>query len=308
MRFNTGLVIAGLVLAGSNAAMKAQTGEVHEMAMAMAPQSNTFRFIATQAGLEHQVVKNAPYSAESITETTRILADGTRIERQTTSRFCRDSDGRTRREHTLDMIGPWSSAGEAPATIIINDPVAGEMFILNPADNTARRISVVEHSEHGEHLPAIEEGAEHGGPHQIVLALKTKMKGGALLTGEHDFTAMARHAKSSHVEAAVEKESLGERTIEGVVTEGTRITKTIPAGQMGNDRPITIVTERWYSPELQAVVLSDTKDPMSGDVIYRLANIQRGDPSPSMFQLPPGYTISGEGSIHRKIIKRKEVK
>ena len=314
MRFNTGLVIAGLVLAGSNAAMKARTGEAHEMQMAMAPQSHTFRFIATEAGLEHQVVKNAPYSAERITETTRTLADGTRIDRETTSRFYRDSDGRTRREQTLDMIGPWSSASEAPTTIIINDPVAGETLILNPADKTARKMSVVEHvesfegSENTEHLHALEEGAEHEGPSQVVWAHKMKMKGGALLTREHDFTAVGERALSLHMEGATEEESLGERTIEGVVTEGTRIIKTIPAGQIGNDRPITVVSERWYSPELQAVVLSETKDPVSGDVTYRLINVQRGDPSPSLFQLPADYTVSGEAAIHRKINKRKEAK
>lgn len=86
-------------------------------------------------------------------------------------------------------------------------------------------------------------------------------------------------------------ESLGTKTIEGVEAEGTRSTLTIPAGQIGNDQPIEIVSERWYSPELQVVVLSKHTDPRMGEHVYRLTNISRSEPAKSLFDIPADYTV-----------------
>lgn len=86
-------------------------------------------------------------------------------------------------------------------------------------------------------------------------------------------------------------ESLGKQTIEGVECEGTRMTFTIPAGQFGNDRPIDVVSERWYSPELQVVVLSKHRDPRMGEHTYRLTNISRSEPAHALFEVPADYTI-----------------
>ena len=86
-------------------------------------------------------------------------------------------------------------------------------------------------------------------------------------------------------------ESLGRQSVEGVDAEGTRTTITIPAGHIGNERPIEIVSERWYSPELQTVVLSIRKDPMVGETTYRLTNINRSEPARSLFEVPTDYTL-----------------
>jgi hypothetical protein len=86
-------------------------------------------------------------------------------------------------------------------------------------------------------------------------------------------------------------ELLGKKTIEGVEAEGTRSTITIPAGQIGNDRPIVIVSERWYSKDLQAVVLSKHSDPRVGENVYRLTNIKRTEPAKSLFELPADYKV-----------------
>jgi hypothetical protein len=90
-------------------------------------------------------------------------------------------------------------------------------------------------------------------------------------------------------------ESLGRRTIEGVEAEGTRWTISIPTGQIGNDRPLEIYTERWESPELQTIVMSKHSDPRMGETIYRLANIDRSEPSRSMFEIPSDYKVSEGG-------------
>jgi hypothetical protein len=90
----------------------------------------------------------------------------------------------------------------------------------------------------------------------------------------------------------VVKESLGTQTIEGVTAEGTRITKTIPVGAIGNDKAIQIVTERWYSPDLQTVVLVKHSDPWMGESTVRLTNISRTEPAASLFAVPSNYAVN----------------
>jgi len=90
----------------------------------------------------------------------------------------------------------------------------------------------------------------------------------------------------------VAKESLGTQVIEGVNAEGTRITRTILAGTIGNDKAIQIVTERWYSPDLQTVVLVKHSDPWWGESTLRLTNITRTEPAAAMFALPSDYAVN----------------
>lgn len=87
-------------------------------------------------------------------------------------------------------------------------------------------------------------------------------------------------------------DSLGTKTIEGVSVEGTRITFEIPVGQIGNDKPIQVVTENWYSPELQLIVMSKHLDPLSGEHIFRLTNIKRAEPAASLFAVPAGFRVA----------------
>ncbi|MGB7203578.1 MAG: hypothetical protein WBD16_15125 [Pyrinomonadaceae bacterium] len=91
-------------------------------------------------------------------------------------------------------------------------------------------------------------------------------------------------------------EELGTRDFEGVPATGTRKITTIPAGAIGNERPIEIVYERWYSKELGMTVYSKNIDPRFGEQTYRLLNISRSEPDPSLFTVPQGYkTITTKG-------------
>ncbi len=101
-------------------------------------------------------------------------------------------------------------------------------------------------------------------------------------------------------------ENLGPSTIEGVQAEGTRTTVTIPAGQIGNERDINIVSERWYSPELQVVLLSKHSDPRMGESVYKLTNINRSEPLPSMFQVPPDYSVVDSPSFSFQTQSKKD--
>lgn len=204
-------------------------------------------FISSEMRFDDKVVKGAPYSAQAMLESTQTLADGTRITRKSTVSIYRDTEGRTRREQTMDAIGPFSVAGDAPRIVSINDPVAGSNYFLDVRNKTARKMP-----------------GRRGPP-------------------------MSHHQPPGSSESKTE--SLGKQTIEGVEAEGTRSTVTIPAGQIGNDRAIEIVSERWYSVELQAVVLSKHKDPRMGETVYRLTNINRSEPSRSLFEVPTDYKV-----------------
>jgi hypothetical protein len=81
----------------------------------------------------------------------------------------------------------------------------------------------------------------------------------------------------------------------GVTATGTRSTLTIPQGQIGNNRDIHVVNERWYSDDLQMLVKSVNSDPRFGENTYELTNISRDEPDASLFQIPPDYSVMEVG-------------
>jgi hypothetical protein len=88
---------------------------------------------------------------------------------------------------------------------------------------------------------------------------------------------------------------LEHKTIEGIAVEGRKTTTVIPAGQIGNEQPITITSEEWRSPELNLLVLTKHSDPRSGESSYRLVNIIRAEPDASLFMVPADYTVRDTG-------------
>jgi hypothetical protein len=87
------------------------------------------------------------------------------------------------------------------------------------------------------------------------------------------------------------EESLGTQKLEGLTAIGRRTRSVIPAGQVGNDRPIEITDEKWESVDLKVVLVSRHHDPRTGDIEYRLTKISRTEPPPDLFTVPPGYTF-----------------
>jgi hypothetical protein len=96
-------------------------------------------------------------------------------------------------------------------------------------------------------------------------------------------------------------DALGTRQITGIETIGRRVTMTIPAGQIGNDRPMQIVDERWESPELKLVIYARYSDPRTGIIEYRLTNVRRAEPPPELFVIPDGYTFGAATSSNNWI-------
>jgi hypothetical protein len=87
------------------------------------------------------------------------------------------------------------------------------------------------------------------------------------------------------------REALGTSEMEGFTVTGTRISITIPAGERGNDKPMTTTSERWFSPDLQMELLTKSESPETGQHTHKLVNIRTGDPDPALFQVPADYTV-----------------
>jgi hypothetical protein len=287
---------------------------------AFAPQGGTYTFIGTHAGMEGKVVKGVPFSAEGVTETEKTLADGTKIKKKTTSKVYRDSEGRTRREMTLGAVGPWVAEGEATTTVTINDPVAGRMYVMRKGGKEVKTIDVVD-PEVDVEIEELKQGKGKEAKREIKIIRKQMSKSTSSATWVHkehaepghhtvhvhDFTAGGKNVMLYGDKEGI-REDLGERNIEGVVAKGTRTTHTIPEGKIGNDRPITVTTEHWYSEELGMTVLKETADPLSGNVIYRLTNIIRAEPDASLFEMDEDVEMHEGHSIERRIrIERDEI-
>ncbi|MBZ5695658.1 MAG: DUF4412 domain-containing protein [Acidobacteriia bacterium] len=228
---------------------------------------DTIVFIGFEEGLGGKMVTGAPFSATYSTQTTQVLADGNKIERSNSGTFARDGQGRTRREMSLPAIGPWAASRQtAPHVVFINDAVAGTQYILETDRKIARKMQ----------RPP-----------------RRMRRGGALGYAPLPPSAsMPAPNKRNDVTTT----SLGSQTINGVLAEGTRTTRTIPAGAIGNANPIVITHERWYSPDLQTVMMTKRSDPRTGETVFQLTDIQRQEPDASLFQVPSDYTVKQGGN------------
>lgn len=268
------------------------------------PPGADFVFIASES-FGGKTVKGAPYSAESITESVQTLGDGNRIINKLTSTVYRDSEGRTRREQTLKGLGVLGASEEPLQMIFINDPVTGVTYSLDSRTRTAHKSGAFNFTFSDKPGAPGAEGQKF--EFRIAGPPATAGGGGMIMAPPHAGSAIGGVRMqlpeggvpaSSYVfrtkpgpNANEVKEQLGKQLIEGVEAEGTRTTVTIPAGEIGNERPIEIVNERWYSAELQLVVMSRYSDPRSGETTYKLTNINRSEPVKSLFEVPADYTV-----------------
>jgi len=210
-----------------------------------------------------KVVTGAPFSAVTVRETKQTLGDGNVIDRKVQSNVYRDSQGRTRRETTFNGFGPLAASGKARTMVMIHDPVAGTAYVLHDENKTAEQLAT--------HRGAGRQGANKGGNLQEKFAARIQQE---IANG------------------TLKKEDLGTQTINGVSTQGTRYTRIIPAGKIGNANAISIVTERWYSPDLQVNVKTVHSDPRMGETTTTLINIQRTEPAASLFAVPAEYSVT----------------
>ena len=268
------------VLAASSCAF-AQEGARVWIAQNAGPGPATVR-VGAFGKFSGATVQGAPYSATITNESVQTLADGNRIVQSSTGTIARDSQGRTRQDAMLPPIGNLAAA-KAPHLVFINDPVAQASYSLNLTDKTAEKMPTPP-------MPPLPPSPGAPGPGADVFYLQTA-----------DVPAVAGQMPAPPVigqrvfianeQGQANTEDLGSQTMEGVFVTGVRTTRTIPAGQIGNDKPITIVTEVWTSPDLKTIVYSKRNDPRMGEQTFRLTNITRSEPDGSLFTVPSDFKL-----------------
>jgi hypothetical protein len=253
-----------------------------------AQQKVTLELIAADT----EVVKGKPYSADTTTETTQTLADGNHIVHRTVSKFYRDSEGRTRREQTFGNVD-LEHPSPHEIKVFIDDPVNGTAFVLDPGSRSANEV-------HRPRRILDERNGEDEGTKIMFKSVKDGEIGEQNASGRMMLKLQDEHSGSPNTfvmqitndKREIAREDLGTRDIEGVNCSGTRQTITIPSGAIGNEKPISIVSETWFAPEIAAVVQSTTDDPRYGKTTYQLTNVQLNEPPRSMFEPPAGFKVN----------------
>jgi hypothetical protein len=217
--------------------------------------------ITSTSGSGPMGTAGAPYTA--ICKTTRVqrLANGTTITHTNTVKEARDSTGRTYRETRPEIA--QGAEGEAPNFVFVNvhDPVNRINITWNSNSKEATVIHMPE--------PGLMRRVESPTAQENV--------------------APAPMVRPEAIKPQIER--LGTKTINGVEATGTRTTRVIPAGREGNDQPLTVTRENWFSPELKLMVMSISDDPRNGTSTMELTDIERAEPDPALFQVPEGYAV-----------------
>lgn len=242
-------------------------------------------------------VKNSPFSADAVSESVQVLADGNRIVRSSTSKLYRNSEGRFRREVKGGTGGALGTYFDLMPMTTITDPAGGYRFQLNTRTMTGQQLELnsldkvkVYTTAPSVHFSGDKVSVENQAARAAVVraseapSVLAAPEAGAVTT-------ITVQGAADATKSSARTEQLGTQSLEGVEAEGTRTVTTIEAGAIGNERPIEIVYERWYSKDLQLVVMSKHSDPRFGEQTYRLTNISRTEPDPSLFTVPQGYQI-----------------
>jgi hypothetical protein len=261
-----------IVVSSGGAAMKSKSGIVGVRA----------------DNLETDLVKGSPFCATITTEHTQVFADGNRIHTSEDSSICRDSAGRTRREADMNLLGavPQKSVTKL---VTITDPVVGLRYVLNTDEKIAHKMPISTFS-----ISTFRGGTGTG---QVGYVTKGKVTGGnvayATQSGGSNVMFYKKIGQDS-IEATPVTENLGDQDISGIHATGTRMTTTIPSGSMGNEQPILVTSETWYSPELKATVMTKHDEPWVGELKTQFTNVNTAEPDRSMFTIPSDYKIVNE--------------
>ena len=282
------------------------------------------KVIAEIAASNERTIKNAPFSAEAISESVQVLADGNRIVRNSTSKLYRNSEGRFRRESSGGAGGVFGTTFSLGHGTTILDPVVGHRVMLDTLNGTARIATL----GGGQNVTIVRGAGELTDARKVEIERKLSTAKTLTEAQRAEYAAKVKEYEQKAVELRAsapvaiarsgqsmtafgdggaftfttgstaqfdtKTEELGTRDFEGVPAEGTRRVTTIPEGAIGNERPIEIVYERWYSKELGLVVYSKHSDPRFGEQTYRVTNIVRAEPDPSLFTVPQGYRVLTE--------------
>ncbi len=246
-------------------------------------------------------LRNAPFSADVITEYDRALDNGGHIHRESRGRIYRDSQGRMRTESQLSLLQP-----DPDRHITITDPLQQVIIYLNPKNKTATifhfgyvspaAVATAKKSKPKDktNIRVGEQPGIGSGPADRI-GVPPVPSGQANTSSNRSIpatdTADLRVDTTTLGNSGATIVPLGTKSIEGGTATGSRTTRTINPGTMGNDRPIVFISDTWTSTDLKVAVLTETDDGQAGHRTMRLVNIVRTEPNAALFQVPPDYTV-----------------
>ncbi|HLH07759.1 MAG TPA: hypothetical protein VKW78_11020 [Terriglobales bacterium] len=255
--------------------------------------------IRIEDGMDAKPVKGSPFCGTITSDHTQTFADGNRIHTAESSLLCRDSQGRIRREAQMNLLGAVPQS-ELPKIVTIVDPVAGYRYLLDSRAKIAHKMPIAPPG-----LPPLN-GKEAG---QVAVMVRNEGvgtgpgpgPGNAVYFSSQTITSGTPSQPASNSAETSSTENLGDQTIDDLHATGTRTTTTIKAGVIGNDQPISIVSETWYSPELNATVMTKHTDPWAGELKTQLTNVNYSEPDPSLFSIPSDYRVVDDKPVQIKL-------
>ena len=207
-------------------------------------------------------IAHAPFQGMRVDRVKNILADGTTMTRDIKGRFARDSEGRVYEEEQQVIDGGAAMPGAPMRTTMID--------------------LVKNYTLHWGTSPKIAD----------VMGISAREN--LHVTFPMQFTSpVIREAPPAPGTEPdkVTTENLGQKTIEGVVTTGTRTTTVIPTGKVGNDRPLKVVHDVWFSKDLELALIETIEDPRLGRDTLEIHDVSRVEPDAGLFRAPAGYQV-----------------
>jgi len=308
-------LLFGTIILGAAGAVMGQDAATARPVAPTAPTAPAIRALPALGGdmMVFKAMKGMPFTADESGETVRILPDGNRVTESWSGKIARHGEGSMRRETTSGNRGVngqsiflsgdtanngtfvynsgalnetakvWAVKADAERAAANAQGSAGlgsgVRVFTTQSDETPQAVTIVRAGQLNEELRAVELAKVDAvraitavgavAPVAVISGQGMSTIGPAKILAEDKFQ--------------TRKESLGTRDFSGVSAEGTRTTVTIPAGAIGNDRDIEIVSESWFSKDLGVVVYSKRTDPQMGETTYQMTNIVRAEPDPSIF-------------------------
>lgn len=231
---------------------------------ALPPSNNTrtmppdYRGVQTRiSGVFITPVPNAPFSAKVDIYSSEVLPNGQTEVRTTINRIARDSSGRIHNERRR-LVPPSFQGDPALLETHIYDPATRLNIFLNPYTHIARETVL--------RSPV---------PSVAPVPLRT----------------------APNPNSPVSEQDLGTQTLNALTVRGTRKSRTIPSNESGTGKPVVIVDEYWYSPDLSIYVLVKHNDPRTGEQFVAVSEIDRHEPDSSQFSVPANFKVADETPV-----------
>jgi len=201
-------------------------------------------------------IPHAPFSATLATEWVKYAADGATITLANERHIARDAQGRIYEERWI--------------LVPKNGTVKSTMNWIQLADPKQRTLYNCSQQRHICDLLAYDP------------------------TSDLSAAVPLKEVSAAQTDRNLSWEDLGDRNIAGIDTVGRRETTTIEVGKIGNDQPLTSVSEFWHSQELGINLLSIRTDPMVGKQTFTITEITSAEPDSQLFALPAGFTVNDQ--------------